>query len=91
MLAMVPEIYWRGCAVPINHYDRVTQLLDDYRLHVTGTLECRNDARLYDFIYRTRPTNTKESFLIMFIKKVLRTELNTAKRRVNPAFLLFME
>lgn len=32
--------------------NRVTELLNEYRLKVTGSLECQNDKLIYDFIYK---------------------------------------
>ncbi len=39
----------------LRNYDRVTQIFDDYRLKLTGSLESQRDWRMYDFIYRAQP------------------------------------
>lgn len=38
----------------MNQYDRVTQLLEEYREKLTGSAKT-NDGRLFDFIYEKRP------------------------------------
>jgi hypothetical protein len=36
----------------IFFYDRVTELLDEYRLKLTGSLESKKESRVFGFIYK---------------------------------------
>jgi hypothetical protein len=40
--------------------DRVSQLFDEYRKKVTGSLDNKRDERLFDFVYKYRSTYQTE-------------------------------
>ncbi|HHY08273.1 MAG TPA: hypothetical protein GX530_07080 [Corynebacteriales bacterium] len=44
----------------IAFYSRTTELLDKYRMMLTGNLDSRNDPRMYDFIYKHQPNFQSE-------------------------------
>ena len=54
--------------MPMNHYARVSELLDQYRLYLTGSLESRNDNEIFDFIYHKGPKYQTEILDFFYVK-----------------------
>jgi hypothetical protein len=50
----------------LRHTDRINEILDTYRIKLTGSLECKNENRIYDFIYREQPGFISEILMIMY-------------------------
>lgn len=56
----------KGFKLDLRHNDRVNEILDAYRIKLTGSLDCRNDADLYGFIYKHQPYFLTEILMIMY-------------------------
>lgn len=50
----------------LRHNERVGEIFDAYRLKLTGSLDCRNDHGIFDFIYREQPLFQSEILLILY-------------------------
>lgn len=55
-----------GFKLDLRHANRINEILDAYRIKLTGSLECRKENRIYDFIYREQPSFTSEILMIMY-------------------------
>ena len=61
-----PRLTLRGFKHDLRHNDRINEIFDAYRIKLTGSLECRNENRIYDFIYKGRPGFVSEILIIMY-------------------------
>ncbi|MEN6460808.1 MAG: hypothetical protein ABFC94_05480 [Syntrophomonas sp.] len=61
----------RHITILLRNYDRITKLFDDYRLKLTGSLECRKDTGIFDFIYRTQPNFQSEILIELYQQGVI--------------------
>lgn len=52
--------------INLQHNDRVNEIFDQYRIKLTGSLECRNEQDIYGFIYREQPGYSSEILYIMY-------------------------
>lgn len=62
----MPGFTLDGFKLDLRHNDRVNEIFDAYRIKLTGSLECRKENRIYDFIYRENPRFTSEILMIMY-------------------------
>lgn len=50
----------------LRYNERVNEIFDAYRIKLTGSLDCRNDADIYGFIYKYQPRFLSEILMIMY-------------------------
>lgn len=62
----MPGFTLDGFKLDLRHNERVNEIFDAYRIKLTGSLECRKENRIYDFIYRENPRFTSEILMIMY-------------------------
>lgn len=55
-----------GFNLDLRHNNRINEIFDAYRINLTGSLECRNNSSIYDFIYKERPGFLSEILMIMY-------------------------
>ena len=62
----MPTMTLEGFKHSFRHSNRINEILDAYRIKLTGSLECRKENRIYDFIYREQPRFISEILMIMY-------------------------
>lgn len=62
----MPKTILEGFDVDSRYIDRINEILDAYRIKLTGSLECRKEGKVYDFIYREQPNFCGEILMIMY-------------------------
>lgn len=58
--------FYGNYIINLQYNERINEVFDQYRIKLTGSLECKNEPGIFDFIYREQPDFCSEILYILY-------------------------